>query len=87
MEKEAIKHPRHTNKSETPPYKNSNFTKLKVEKHGLCFVEDIFKRYLHLWKSVYFYANLTFVPKGSNDNKSALFQRVAWHQTGGMPLS
>ena len=42
MKKEAIKHPRHTNKSETPPYKNSNFTKLEVEKHGQCFVDDIF---------------------------------------------
>ena len=31
--------------------------------------------------------SLKFVPKGTIDNKSALVQVMAWHQTGDKPLS
>ena len=86
--KKLLNSRRHTNKNEAPPYKNSNFYKLKVEKNGRRFVDYIFKTYLHLWKSEYFYANITeIVSKDSNDNKSAFIQIVAWYQTGDKPLS
>ena len=30
--------------------------------------------------------SLKFVPRGSNDNKSALLQVMTWHRTGDKPL-
>ena len=88
MKKGAIKHPRHTNKSEAPPYKNSNFNKLEVEKMANV-VLMIFSKCIFIKENqfILMQISLTFVSKDSNDNKSPLIQIEAWHQTGDKPLS
>ena len=35
---------------------------------------------------IFIQISLKFVPKGAIDKKSALFQVMAWHQTGDKPL-
>ena len=49
--------------------------------------DNIFKR-IFLYENVRIpiQSSLKFVPKGSIDDKPALFQVIAWHWTGNKPL-
>ena len=52
------------------------------------FADDIFKRiFLNKNGRILIQISLKFVPRSSNDNKSALVQVMAWRQTGDKPLS
>ena len=51
------------------------------------FTDDIFKRiFLNENIRIAIQILLKFVPWGSNDNKSALVQVMAWRRTGDKPL-
>ena len=51
------------------------------------YAHDIFKRiFLHENVSISIQISPKFVPRGSNDNKSALVQVMAWCGTGDKPL-
>ena len=49
--------------------------------------DNIFKCIFMIEKlHIFIRISLNFVPKGPFDNKSALVQVMAWHQTGDKPL-
>ena len=51
------------------------------------FADDIFKRiFLNENVRITIRISLKLVPRGSNDNKSALIQVMAWRRTGDKPL-
>ena len=51
------------------------------------FADDIFKHiFLNENDRISIQISLKFVPRGSNDYKSAFVQVMAWHQTGDKPL-
>ena len=51
------------------------------------YAHDIFKRiFLNKNLSISIQISLKFVPRGSNDNKSAVVEVMAWCGTGDKPL-
>ena len=62
-------------------------THLPQDKMADTFTNNIFKWiFLNGNVRISIQISLKFVPRGSNDNKSALIQVVAWPQTGNKPL-
>ena len=62
-------------------------THLSLDKMADTFADDIFK-WISLNENVRIsmQISLKFVPRGSNDNKSALVWVMAWHWTGDKPI-
>ena len=63
------------------------FNSSPPEQNGRHFTDDIFKGiFLNQNVRISVKISLKFAPKASIDNKSALFQVMAWRQTGDKPL-
>ena len=57
------------------------------EENGQCFADHILKCILLFEKfHILFQMSLKIIPWGPVDNKSALFQAMAWQKTGDKPL-
>ena len=71
----------------TKPLVESMWTHLPLDKLVAILSDDIFK-YIFLSENdrISFQITLKFVPRGPIDNKPALFQVMAWRQTGDKPL-
>ena len=64
-----------------------NLTHLPLDKMADTFADNIFKHiFLNENVRILIKISLRFVPRGSNDNKSALAQVMSWRRTGAKPL-
>ena len=62
-------------------------TYLPLDKMADTFADNIFRCiFLNENVRILIHISLKFVPRGSNDNKSALVQVMAWCQTSDKPL-
>ena len=62
-------------------------THLPLDKMADTFADNIFKRiFFNENVRLLIQISVKFVPRGSNDNKSALVQVMAWCRTGNKPL-
>ena len=65
----------------------ADLTHLIMDKMAVILADNIFKCiFLNENVSILIQISLKFVPKGPIDNKSALFQGMAWRRTGDKPL-
>ena len=58
---------------------------LPLDKIAIILADDIFQHILLKIFTISIQISLKFVPKGLNDNTSALVQVMAWHRTGDKP--
>ena len=63
-------------------------THLRLDKMADTFADDIFEKHIFLNENVRtaIWISLNFIPRGSNDNRPALVQVMAWCRTGDKPL-
>ena len=70
------------------PVSADGVTHLPLDKMAVILANNIFKCiFLNENVRIAIHISLTFVPKGSIDNRPALVQIMAWRWTGDKPLS